>query len=135
MDITVPHRSWHKFYSRMDQSQQHNQFMHKVMDKERSLLSSSFFQRKGKAQRVFKSGSHTHRESNKRDHSASLVGIADQLSDLPFGVVHRRIAPTFSIVVLWVIGRHGNDSQNFSAMRRSLPFSVDLILSVMAQHT
>ncbi|WMV09279.1 hypothetical protein MTR67_002664 [Solanum verrucosum] len=38
------------------------------------------------------------------DHSASLVGIADQLSDLPFGVVHRRLAPAFNIVMLWVIG-------------------------------
>ncbi|WMV37038.1 hypothetical protein MTR67_030423 [Solanum verrucosum] len=50
------------------------------------------------------------------DHSASLVGIADQLGDSPFGVVHRRLAPAFSIVVLWVIGRHGTTSQNFSAM-------------------
>uniref|UniRef100_M1DUG6 Uncharacterized protein n=1 Tax=Solanum tuberosum TaxID=4113 RepID=M1DUG6_SOLTU len=40
------------------------------------------------------------------DHSASLIGIANQLGDSPFGAVHRRLAPTFSIVVLWVIGRH-----------------------------
>uniref|UniRef100_M1DZH4 Uncharacterized protein n=1 Tax=Solanum tuberosum TaxID=4113 RepID=M1DZH4_SOLTU len=38
------------------------------------------------------------------DHSASLVGIANQLGDSPFGVVHRRLAPSFSIVVLWFIG-------------------------------
>ncbi|KAG5610920.1 hypothetical protein H5410_022201 [Solanum commersonii] len=47
------------------------------------------------------------------DHSVSLVGIADQLGDSPFGVVHCRLAPSFSIVVLWVIGRHGTASQNF----------------------
>uniref|UniRef100_M1DBY8 Uncharacterized protein n=1 Tax=Solanum tuberosum TaxID=4113 RepID=M1DBY8_SOLTU len=41
------------------------------------------------------------------DHSASLVEITDQLGDSPFGVVHRRLASSFSIFVLWVIGRHG----------------------------
>ncbi|WMV32736.1 hypothetical protein MTR67_026121 [Solanum verrucosum] len=56
------------------------------------------------------------------DHSASLVRIADQFGDLPFGVVHRRLAPAFSIFVLWVIGQHGTASQNFSAMRQMLPF-------------
>uniref|UniRef100_M1D8H4 Uncharacterized protein n=1 Tax=Solanum tuberosum TaxID=4113 RepID=M1D8H4_SOLTU len=64
-----------------------------------------------------------------------LVGIADQLGDSPFGVVHRRLAPSFNIIVLWVIGRHGTASQNFSAMRRLLPFSANLILSFRAQHT
>uniref|UniRef100_M1DVA5 'chromo' domain containing protein n=1 Tax=Solanum tuberosum TaxID=4113 RepID=M1DVA5_SOLTU len=34
------------------------------------------------------------------DHSASLIGIADQLGDSPFGIVHRRLAPSFCIVVL-----------------------------------
>uniref|UniRef100_M1DNF2 Uncharacterized protein n=1 Tax=Solanum tuberosum TaxID=4113 RepID=M1DNF2_SOLTU len=63
-----------------------------------------------------------------------LVGIADQLGDSPFGVVHRRLAPALSIVVLWVIGRHGSASQNFSAMRRLLHFSNDIILSLRAQH-
>uniref|UniRef100_M1DUG0 Uncharacterized protein n=1 Tax=Solanum tuberosum TaxID=4113 RepID=M1DUG0_SOLTU len=48
------------------------------------------------------------------DHSASFVRIADQLGDSPFGVVHRRLAPSFSIVVLWVMGRHGTASRNFS---------------------
>uniref|UniRef100_M1DB69 Uncharacterized protein n=1 Tax=Solanum tuberosum TaxID=4113 RepID=M1DB69_SOLTU len=38
------------------------------------------------------------------NHSAALVGIADQLGDSPFGVIHRRLSPTFRIVVLWVIG-------------------------------
>ncbi|WMV45981.1 hypothetical protein MTR67_039366, partial [Solanum verrucosum] len=69
------------------------------------------------------------------DPSVSLVGIADQLGDSPFGVVHCRLVPALNIVMLWVIGRHGTASQNFSAMRRLLPFSVDLILSFRAQHT
>uniref|UniRef100_M1DCM1 Uncharacterized protein n=1 Tax=Solanum tuberosum TaxID=4113 RepID=M1DCM1_SOLTU len=50
---------------------------------------------------------------NLADHSASLVGIVNQFDDSPFGVVRRRLAPAFSIVVLWVIGRHGTASQNF----------------------
>ncbi|WMV25791.1 hypothetical protein MTR67_019176, partial [Solanum verrucosum] len=69
------------------------------------------------------------------DHSASLVEIADQLDDSPFSVVHRRLAPAFSIVVLWVIGRHGTASRNCSAMRQLLHFSPDLIISFRAQHT
>ncbi|WMV19705.1 hypothetical protein MTR67_013090 [Solanum verrucosum] len=69
------------------------------------------------------------------DHSASLVRIVDQLSDSPFGIVHCRLAPALNIIVLWVIGRHGTASRNFSAMRRLPPFSVDLILSIRAQHT
>uniref|UniRef100_M1DX02 O-glucosyltransferase 3 n=1 Tax=Solanum tuberosum TaxID=4113 RepID=M1DX02_SOLTU len=51
------------------------------------------------------------------DHSVSLVGIADQLGDSPFGLIYRRLAPTFSIIVLWVIRQHGTASRNFSAMR------------------
>ncbi|WMV37705.1 hypothetical protein MTR67_031090 [Solanum verrucosum] len=69
------------------------------------------------------------------DHSASLVRIADQLGDSPFSVFHRRLAPTFNIVMLWVIGRHGTASQNFSAMRQLVSFTADLILSFRAQHT
>uniref|UniRef100_M1DEW2 Uncharacterized protein n=1 Tax=Solanum tuberosum TaxID=4113 RepID=M1DEW2_SOLTU len=69
------------------------------------------------------------------DYSASLVGVVDQLGDSPFGVVHRRLAPAFSLVVLWVIGRHGTALRNCSAMRRLLPFFADLILSFRAQHT
>ncbi|KAG5631518.1 hypothetical protein H5410_003235 [Solanum commersonii] len=69
------------------------------------------------------------------DRSASLVGIADQLGDSPFGVVHRRLAPFLNIIVLWVIGRHGTTLRNFSVMRRLRPFSADLILSFKAQHT
>ncbi|WMV29997.1 hypothetical protein MTR67_023382, partial [Solanum verrucosum] len=69
------------------------------------------------------------------DHSASLVRITDQLHDSPFGVVHRRLAPAFSIVVLWVIGRHCIASQNCSAMRQLLPFSTDFILYFRAQYT
>ncbi|KAG5599268.1 hypothetical protein H5410_030638 [Solanum commersonii] len=44
------------------------------------------------------------------NHSALLVEIADQLGNSPFGVVHRRLAPIFSIVILWVIGQHGTAS-------------------------
>uniref|UniRef100_M1D9Y0 Uncharacterized protein n=1 Tax=Solanum tuberosum TaxID=4113 RepID=M1D9Y0_SOLTU len=60
--------------------------------------------------------------SSSTDHSASLVRIADQLGDSPFGVVHRRLAPALNIVVVWVIGRHGTTSRNFLAMRRLDPF-------------
>ncbi|KAG5599838.1 hypothetical protein H5410_031208 [Solanum commersonii] len=69
------------------------------------------------------------------DHLASLVEITDQLSDSPFGVVHRRLAPCFNIIVLWVIGQHGTASQNFSAIRRLLSLFANLILSFKAQHT
>ncbi|KAG5606314.1 hypothetical protein H5410_027806, partial [Solanum commersonii] len=41
------------------------------------------------------------------DHSASLVRIADQLGDSPLGVVHRLLAPIFSIFVIWHIGTKG----------------------------
>ncbi|KAG5595268.1 hypothetical protein H5410_036500, partial [Solanum commersonii] len=69
------------------------------------------------------------------DRSASLVEIADQLSDSPFGVVRLRLALSFSIVVLWFIGLHGTSSQIYSAIRRLLPISADLILFFRAQHT
>uniref|UniRef100_M1DCM8 Uncharacterized protein n=1 Tax=Solanum tuberosum TaxID=4113 RepID=M1DCM8_SOLTU len=69
------------------------------------------------------------------DRSASLIKIDVQLGESPFGVVHRRLAPAFNLVVLWVIVRHGTASQNCSAMRRLLPFSADLILFFRAQHT
>uniref|UniRef100_M1DZP9 Uncharacterized protein n=1 Tax=Solanum tuberosum TaxID=4113 RepID=M1DZP9_SOLTU len=75
------------------------------------------------------------RRSASPDHSATLVRIADQLGDSPLDVVHRRLAPSFSIVVLWVIGRHSTASLNFSAMHRLLPFFAYLILSFKAQHT
>ncbi|KAG5606645.1 hypothetical protein H5410_028137, partial [Solanum commersonii] len=68
------------------------------------------------------------------DNSATLVGIVDQLRDSPFGVVHRRLTPSFGIVVLWVIRRHSTSSWNISAMHRLHPFSTDLILSFRAQH-
>ncbi|WMV18559.1 hypothetical protein MTR67_011944 [Solanum verrucosum] len=62
------------------------------------------------------------------DHLTSLVKITDQLSDSPFGVVHRRLTVAFSIIVLWVIGRHGTALRNFSAIRRLLPLTADLII-------
>ncbi|WMV50178.1 hypothetical protein MTR67_043563, partial [Solanum verrucosum] len=74
------------------------------------------------------------RDPNPNLEDETLLIFADQLIDLAFGVVHRRLAPAFSIVVLWFIGRHGIASRNFSVMRRLLPFSADLILSFMAQH-
>ncbi|WMV49588.1 hypothetical protein MTR67_042973 [Solanum verrucosum] len=75
------------------------------------------------------------RDPSPTDHSASLVVIADQLGDSPFGVVHRSLAPAFSIVVLCIIGRHGVASSNCSAMRRLLHFFTNLILFFRAQHT
>ncbi|WMV36819.1 hypothetical protein MTR67_030204, partial [Solanum verrucosum] len=63
------------------------------------------------------------------DHLATLVGITDQIGDLPFGVVHRRLPLSFNIIVFWVIGQHSTASRNCSAMRQLLPFSADLILS------
>ncbi|WMV29854.1 hypothetical protein MTR67_023239 [Solanum verrucosum] len=65
----------------------------------------------------------------------TLVEMADQLGDSPLDVVHHCLAPSFSIVVLKVIGRHSTTSWNISAMRRLLPFFTDLILSFKAQHT
>ncbi|KAG5580255.1 hypothetical protein H5410_050882 [Solanum commersonii] len=67
------------------------------------------------------------------NHSASLVKIVDQLGDPPFGRFHRCIALSFSIVVFWIIGRHSTASQNYSATRRPLLFTADLILSFRAQ--
>ncbi|KAG5595937.1 hypothetical protein H5410_037169 [Solanum commersonii] len=49
--------------------------------------------------------------------------------------IHCRLAPSFSIVVLWVIGRRSTASWNISTMRRLLPFSADLIHSFRDQHT
>uniref|UniRef100_M1DSA8 Uncharacterized protein n=1 Tax=Solanum tuberosum TaxID=4113 RepID=M1DSA8_SOLTU len=69
------------------------------------------------------------------DHSTLLVGIADQLGDSPFGVVHHCLIPTFYIIVLWDFGWYGTASRNGSAMRRLLFFSADLILCFSAQHT
>ncbi|KAG5619702.1 hypothetical protein H5410_004920 [Solanum commersonii] len=43
---------------------------------------------------------------NLSDHSASLVEIADQLSDPPFGRFHHCLALSFSIVVFWIIGQY-----------------------------
>ncbi|WMV30260.1 hypothetical protein MTR67_023645, partial [Solanum verrucosum] len=68
------------------------------------------------------------------DHSASLVRIAYQLGDSPFGVVHHHLAASSSIVMLWVIGRHGTAAWNCSAMRRLLIFTADLFLFFMAQY-
>ncbi|WMV49809.1 hypothetical protein MTR67_043194, partial [Solanum verrucosum] len=63
------------------------------------------------------------------DHSATLVRIADQLGDSPFALVLLHLAPSFGIVMLWVIGRYSTASRNFSVMRRLLSCFADLILS------
>ncbi|KAG5609565.1 hypothetical protein H5410_020846, partial [Solanum commersonii] len=69
------------------------------------------------------------------DHSATLVEIVDQLGDSPFGVVHRRLALSFNIVVFWIIRRPSTTSQNFSTTRQLLLFTADLILSFRVQYT
>ncbi|WMV46474.1 hypothetical protein MTR67_039859, partial [Solanum verrucosum] len=70
-----------------------------------------------------------------KDHSAKIVGIANQLGDLPFGLVHRRLALAFNIIMFWIIRRHSTVSQNCSATRRLLLLTANLILSFRAQHT
>uniref|UniRef100_M1DYJ5 Uncharacterized protein n=1 Tax=Solanum tuberosum TaxID=4113 RepID=M1DYJ5_SOLTU len=70
----------------------------------------------------------------KTDHSVTLVEIADQLSYSPFGVVHRRLALVFSIVMFWIIRRPSTASRNFSVTHRLLLFNTDFILSFRAQH-
>ncbi|KAG5576850.1 hypothetical protein H5410_056984, partial [Solanum commersonii] len=69
------------------------------------------------------------------DQSIKLVGIADQLSDSPFGIVHRRLALSLSVIVFCMIRRHGTASLNYSKARRLLLFIDDLIRSFRAQHT
>uniref|UniRef100_M1DMT6 Uncharacterized protein n=1 Tax=Solanum tuberosum TaxID=4113 RepID=M1DMT6_SOLTU len=48
------------------------------------------------------------------DLSARLVGIAEKLGDSPFGVIRRRLALAFCMVVLCVIGRDSTASHNYS---------------------
>ncbi|KAG5599690.1 hypothetical protein H5410_031060 [Solanum commersonii] len=66
------------------------------------------------------------------DHSAKLVEIADHLDDPPFGRFHHRLLLSFSIVVFWIIRQHSTASQNFSATRRLLLFTANLIPSFRA---
>ncbi|KAG5576851.1 hypothetical protein H5410_056985 [Solanum commersonii] len=54
---------------------------------------------------------------------------------MPFGIVHRRLTLSLSIVVFWIIKRHGSASRNFSATYRLLFFTTDLIRSFRAQHS
>ncbi|KAG5613710.1 hypothetical protein H5410_013534, partial [Solanum commersonii] len=44
--------------------------------------------------------------------------------------IHHLLAPSFGIVMLWVIGQYSTTSWNFSMLCRVLPCSVTLILSV-----
>ncbi|WMV26394.1 hypothetical protein MTR67_019779, partial [Solanum verrucosum] len=69
------------------------------------------------------------RDQNPNLEDETLWIFNDQLDNSPYGVVHRCLAQAFSIVVLLVIVRHGTALRNFSAMRRLLSFSADLILS------
>ncbi|KAG5590407.1 hypothetical protein H5410_040921 [Solanum commersonii] len=65
-----------------------------------SALFIPFLQRRN--QEVFIRQSHTHKLSQicaAADRLALLVGIADKLSYSAFGVVHRHLVPTFSIVL------------------------------------
>ncbi|KAG5574121.1 hypothetical protein H5410_063887 [Solanum commersonii] len=63
------------------------------------------------------------------------IEIANQLGDPPFGLVHRRLPLSFSIVVFWIIGRHSSTSRNCSAIHRLLLFTANLIFFFRAQHT
>ncbi|WMV18790.1 hypothetical protein MTR67_012175, partial [Solanum verrucosum] len=67
------------------------------------------------------------------DYSVSLVEIADQLGDPPFGRFHCHLALSFSIVVFWIIGQHSTTLRNYSATRRLLLFTANFILSFKAQ--
>ncbi|WMV13558.1 hypothetical protein MTR67_006943, partial [Solanum verrucosum] len=69
-----------------------------------------------------------------KDHLAKLVGIAYQLSDPPFRLVHHALALAFSIVVFWISRKHPS-SWNCLATCQLLLFTADLILSFRAQHT
>ncbi|WMV49750.1 hypothetical protein MTR67_043135, partial [Solanum verrucosum] len=64
------------------------------------------------------------RDPNPNVEDETLWNFKSQLGDSPFGVVHRILAPSFSIIMLWVIGPHGTASRNFSAMCRLLHFSI-----------
>ncbi|WMV48150.1 hypothetical protein MTR67_041535 [Solanum verrucosum] len=59
----------------------------------------------------------------------TLVGIADALGDPPFGLFHHFLAFAFSILASWIIRRYSTASRNYSAMRRLLHFTTDLIIS------
>ncbi|WMV18697.1 hypothetical protein MTR67_012082, partial [Solanum verrucosum] len=65
------------------------------------------------------------RDPNPNLEDETLWINADQLGDSPFGIVHRRLAPAFSIVMHLFIGRHGTSSWNFSVIRRLLPFTAN----------
>uniref|UniRef100_M1DMH4 Uncharacterized protein n=1 Tax=Solanum tuberosum TaxID=4113 RepID=M1DMH4_SOLTU len=70
-----------------------------------------------------------------KDHSAQLVGIADPLSDPPFGLVHRLSALSFNNFKFCNIGRWSTASRHHSATRRLLFYLTDLIFFFRAWHT
>ncbi|KAG5632219.1 hypothetical protein H5410_003936 [Solanum commersonii] len=61
------------------------------------------------------------------DHSGSLVRIVDQLGDSPFGLVHRRLAPSFTSSCSGSLG-------DMVLLCGTSWQCADLILSFMAQH-
>ncbi|KAG5600638.1 hypothetical protein H5410_032008 [Solanum commersonii] len=67
-----------------------------------------------------------------KDQSTQLVGIADALDELPFGLLHRLSAFAFNIFAFWIIGRYSIALRNCSATRRLLIFITDLIFSFRA---
>ncbi|KAG5595144.1 hypothetical protein H5410_036376 [Solanum commersonii] len=60
------------------------------------------------------------------DHSASLVEIADQLSDLPFDRISLSSCSILQLRLVWIIRQHGTALWNCSAIRRLLFLTVDL---------
>ncbi|KAG5595069.1 hypothetical protein H5410_036301 [Solanum commersonii] len=70
-----------------------------------------------------------------KDHSAQLVGIANTLGDLPFGLLHPFLALPFSIFAFWIIEQYSTTSRNCSTKCRLLLFIADLIFFFRAQHT
>uniref|UniRef100_M1DCZ9 Uncharacterized protein n=1 Tax=Solanum tuberosum TaxID=4113 RepID=M1DCZ9_SOLTU len=70
-----------------------------------------------------------------KSHSAQLVGIADALGDLPFGLLHRLSTVAFNIFAFWIIVRYSIALRNCSVTRRLLHFIANLIFPFRAQHT
>uniref|UniRef100_M1DI91 Uncharacterized protein n=1 Tax=Solanum tuberosum TaxID=4113 RepID=M1DI91_SOLTU len=70
-----------------------------------------------------------------KDHSTQLVGIADPLGNLPFGLVHCLSALSFNNFKFCNVGRWSTASRNRSATRRLLLYLVDSIFSFRAWHT
>uniref|UniRef100_M1DS16 Uncharacterized protein n=1 Tax=Solanum tuberosum TaxID=4113 RepID=M1DS16_SOLTU len=70
-----------------------------------------------------------------KDHLAQLVGIADPLGDLPFGLVHCLSALASRKFKFCNIGRWNTASRNRLATRRLLLYLTDSIFSFRVWHT